>query len=206
VAVNDVFKRLMDAGVGFTQVPKDVAERLAGELSKAGDMRIEEAQRTVQTLVERGRQAGDRVASVVQDEVSRQIGRVIAQLDVIEERLQDLAARVGIGTGSGGEVVKTAVKAPAKRAAAKKAPARKAAAKAAPARKAAAKAAPARKAAAKAAPARKAAAKAAPARKAAAKAAPARKAAAKKAAAKKAAPTRAAAKKAAAPAAAPVTE
>ena len=129
------------------------------ELVKNGEVRRTEAAKTVESLIERGRETSAMIAEVVKAEVGK-------QLNWLANRVDDLERSAGVRRQPDRAGVATPPAAPAKKATAKKAPAKKAAAK-----KAAAKKAPAKKAAAK---------------KAAAKKAPAKKAAAKKAAAKKA--------------------
>src|SRR5690606_24075411 len=139
------------------------AQDAVGRLVAAGEVRREDAEQRVQSLVTRGREATDRITAQIQREVEKQTASLTKQFDKHQKQLEDLSTKV-----KGAAV--PAKKAPAKKAPAKKAPAKKASAKKAPAKKAAAKKAPAKKAAAKKAPAKKAAAK-----KSAAKKAPAKK-------------------------------
>ena len=178
---NDLFKRLVDAGVAFTEMSRQRAEQIVGDLSHRGEASMEEMQASVEHLVERSRVSTERLIAMVRDEV-------IAQL-------RSLGLVPPAGTAP---VVATVVDtAPAKQAAARKAPAKKAAPRKAPAtkaapRKAATRKAPVRKAAARKAPATK----AAP-RKAATTTAAPRKAPTKRAATRTAAPRKAPAKRAA---------
>ncbi|MEY2754136.1 MAG: Histone H1-like nucleoprotein, partial [Actinomycetota bacterium] len=103
----------------------------------------------VEQVVARGREAAEQLVATVQAEVAKHTARLTAQLEDLESRVDELAARLGV-TVPGKKVAPAAAPAPAvKKAAAKKAPAKKAAAKKAPAKKAAAKKAPAKKAPAK---------------------------------------------------------
>ena len=170
VMADNLIKRLLDAGVQFTETSRDRAESLVRELSDSGEMRRKDAERIVNDLVERGRESTEQFIATVRREVAKQMDLMAERMDDVEGRLDDLAKKIGMGTRSG----RSAKKAPAKKAPAKKAPAKKAPAKKAPAKKAPAKKAPAKKAPAKKAPARKAPAKKAPARKAPAKKAAAR--------------------------------
>ena len=177
---NDLIKRLIDAGLSFTQMSQAKAEEIAKDLQEAGQLRVDEAQATVQELMARGRENTENLMRLVQREVSKQLESMGVDLSDLEARVEDLAARVGIRTPGGGSSAAAASSAPASTATkrtAKKAPARKTTAKRAPAKKTAAKKAPAKKTTAKRAPAKKTAAK-----KTTAKKAPAKKTTAKKAA------------------------
>jgi polyhydroxyalkanoate synthesis regulator phasin len=161
MADNPLLKRLLDAGMHFTEMSQEQAEKVVKELVKSGQARRKDSEKLVQQLVERGRSTTEQVVSSVQSELSKQLGRFASQLDEIEGRVEEIARSVGIASKAAAKKVAPAKKAPAakKAAPAKKAPAAK---KAAPAKKAPAakKAAPAKKAPAakKAAPAQKAAA------------------------------------------------
>jgi colicin import membrane protein len=143
----DFVRELIDAGMNFTQMTRERAEKLVNELVREGQVRTEEYQRSVQDLLDRSRENAERLNEAVRT----QVVKVLTDLGILS------------GDGRAKKVGK-------KKAAAKKAPAKKkAAAKKAPAKKA-----PVKKAAAKKAPAKKkAAAKKAPAKRAAAKRAPA---------------------------------
>jgi polyhydroxyalkanoate synthesis regulator phasin len=152
MAAKPLFKRLLDAGMQFSEMSQQSAEKLVSDFVKAGEIRRKDAERTVGLLVERGRSSTEQVLASVQSEVSKQLGRFAEQIDDIEDRLEDLAERMGMrskssagATPSGG----AAKKAPAKKAPAKKAPAKKAPAKKTAAKKTAAKKAPVKKAAVK---------------------------------------------------------
>ena len=53
---NDLIKRLIDAGLSFTQMSQAKAEEIAKDLQEAGQLRVDEAQATVQDLMARGRE------------------------------------------------------------------------------------------------------------------------------------------------------
>jgi len=180
---NDLIKRLIDAGLSFTQMSQAKAEEIAKDLQEAGQLRVDEAQATVQELVNRGRENTENLMRLVQREVTKQLESMGVDLSDLEARVEDLAARVGIRTPGAANVTKawpsksrpttsTAKTTTAKRAPAKKTTAKKTTAKKAAAKKTTAKRAPAKKTAAK---------------KTTAKRAPAKKTTAKKTTAKKAA-------------------
>ena len=124
MADNDVIKRLIDAGVAFTEMTRQRAEQIVAGLTQRGEASVDEVQASVEHLLQRSRESTERIMGMVRDEVAR-------QLKVL-----------GVGAKSA-----PAKSAPAKKSVAKKAAPPKAAARKAPARRAAAKKAPARKAA-----------------------------------------------------------
>jgi len=152
---NDLIKRLIDAGLSFTQMSQAKAEEIAKDLQEAGQLRVDEAQATVQELVNRGRENTENLMRLVQREVTKQLESMGVDLSDLEARVEDLAARVGIRTPGAANVTKawpsksrpatstakttTAKRAPAKKTTAKKSAAKKTTAKRAPAKKTAAK-------------------------------------------------------------------
>jgi polyhydroxyalkanoate synthesis regulator phasin len=172
---NDLIKRLIDAGLSFTQMSQAKAEEIAKDLQEAGQLRVDEAQATVQELVARGRENTENLMRLVQREVSKQLESMGVDLSDLEARVEELAARVGLrtpGGGSSASAASTAASSAAKKSTAKKSTAKRTAAK---------------KTTAKRAPAKKTTAKRAPAKKTTAKKTTARKTTAKKSTAKKAA-------------------
>ena len=148
-----LLKRLLDTGAQFTEMSQKNAEKLVAVFSKAGQIRRKDAEKTVQQLVERGRATTEHVISLIQAEVSKQLGRFAKRLDDVEARVEDVAGNLGLASK-----VSAKKAAPAKKAAVKpaagpsgvaKVVTRKTAAKKATVKKAAAKKAPAKKAAAK---------------------------------------------------------
>ena len=142
-----VLKRLLDAGMQFTEMSQKNAEKLVSDFVKAGQLRRKDAEKTVQRLVERGRATTEHVVCLIQAEVAKQLGKFAERLDDIEARVEDVASNVGLGskasaakaaaqqaTGPSGVARVVTRKAPAKKAAVKKA-AKKAPAKKAPAKK-----------------------------------------------------------------------
>ena len=150
---NDLIKRLIDAGLSFTQMTQAKAEEIAKDLQEAGQLRVDEAQSTVQELMARGRENTENLVRLVQREVSKQLETMGVDLSDLEARVEELAARVGIrtpGSGPSASAASTAASSPAKKSTAKKstakrAPAKKSTAKRAPAKKTTAKRAPAKK-------------------------------------------------------------
>jgi polyhydroxyalkanoate synthesis regulator phasin len=151
---NSPVQKFLDAGVQFTEMTRKQAESIVTSWVKSGEVRRNDAEKTIQQLIARGKETSEKINAMVEAEVSKQVAAARSRFDELEARIESLAKQVGFPTSS-----TPAKKAPAKKqAAAKKAPAKKqAAAKKAPAKKqAAAKKAPAKKqAAAKKAPAKK---------------------------------------------------
>jgi len=182
---NDLIKRLIDAGLSFTQMSQAKAEEIAKDLQEAGQLRVDEAQATVQELMARGRENTENLMRLVQREVSKQLEAMGVDMSDLEARVEELAARVGIRTPGGGSSAggtSSATSSTAETSTAKKSTAKKSTAKRSTARKATAKRTAAKKTTAKRAPAKKTAAK-----KSTAKKTTARKSTAKKSTAKKAA-------------------
>ncbi len=166
---NDLIKRLIDAGLSFTQMSQAKAEEIARDLQEAGQLRVDEAQATVQDLMARGRENTENLVRLVQREVTKQLETMGVDLSDLEARVEDLAARIGLRTPSGGSTASagpssattaaattsTAKKSTAKRSTARKSTAKKSTAKRSTAKKTTAKRAPAKRSTAKKATAKK---------------------------------------------------
>jgi polyhydroxyalkanoate synthesis regulator phasin len=170
---NDLIKRLIDAGLSFTQMSQAKAEEIAKDLQEAGQLRVDEAQATVQELMARGRENTENLVRLVQREVSKQLETMGVDLSDLEARVEDLAARIGFRTPGGGSSASagassamttaattgTAKKTTARRSTAKKSTAKRSTAKKTAAKKTTAKRAPAKRSTAKKSTAKKTAAK-----------------------------------------------
>ena len=136
-----LLKRLLDAGMQFSEMSQSTAEKVVHDFVKTGAVRRKDAEKTVQMLVDRGRSSTEHLVATVQAEIANQLGRFASRIDDVESRLEEIAAKLGIASSPRpvAAPVKTAppVKAPAAKKAApvKKAPAAK---KVAPVTKAAA--------------------------------------------------------------------
>ncbi len=159
MAQNEALKRILEAGMNFTQITRSRAQEIVKDLVKEGEIHRDQAAKAVELILDRSRKNSEALMSTVRDEVNRQI--VKNGLIKREEVNQLVVKLVKKGKATTKGVAKAAKKAVAKKAPAKKAVAKKAPAKKAPAKKAVAKKAPAKKA-----PAKKAVAKKAPAKKA----------------------------------------
>jgi polyhydroxyalkanoate synthesis regulator phasin len=132
MAANTIVKRMLDAGVQFTEMSQSSAEKLVNEFVKAGQLRKKDAEEAVQELVDRGRSSTEHLFALVQSEVAKQLSRFADRVDGVEGRIEELAQSMGV-TSKPQAPAKTA---PAKKSPAKKAPVKKSAAKKAPAKKA----------------------------------------------------------------------
>ena len=140
MATNDLIKRLIDAGLSFTQMTQAKAEEIVKDMQDAGQLRVDDAQATVQELVARGRESTENLVRLVQREVTKQLESMGVDMSDLEARVEELAARVGLRSQApAAKAAAPAAAAPAKKAAAKKAPATKAATEKTAPRKAATK-------------------------------------------------------------------
>ncbi|MEO5724967.1 MAG: hypothetical protein ABIQ39_12345 [Ilumatobacteraceae bacterium] len=135
MASTSPLKRLIDAGMQFNEMTQAAAERIVGEMVRAGELRRKDAEQTVHQLVQRGRAATEQMIAAVRSEVTKQIALVAGRLDDIESRIEDLAKRAGLTSKPSPPSKSPAKKAAVKKAPVKKAPVKKAAVKKAPAKK-----------------------------------------------------------------------
>jgi len=70
---NQLMKRLLDAGMAFTQMTQAKAEGIVKELVSVGEVRVEEAQQQVSALLEKGRETSEALVALVRSEVQRQL-------------------------------------------------------------------------------------------------------------------------------------
>ena len=90
-------QNLIDSGLQFTEVPRKEAERMVRRLVNSGAVRRAEADKTVQSLIERGRQTSTLIAEIVKGEVARQLARLANRIDDVEDQLEGLVGRVSGG-------------------------------------------------------------------------------------------------------------
>ena len=157
---NDLIKRLIDAGLSFTQMTQARAEEIAKDLQDAGQLRMDEVQSTVQELMDRGRENTENLVRIVQREVTKQLENLGVDMTDLQARVEELTSRFSAwtsgATGAGprrgaaaGGAKRTARKSTAKTSGAKKTTAKKSAATKTAAKKTTAKKTTARKSAAK---------------------------------------------------------
>jgi polyhydroxyalkanoate synthesis regulator phasin len=73
MTTNPTFKKLLDAGVAFTQMTQARAEELVRDFVKLGDLRADEVQANVQELVDQSRKSAEQLVTLVSAEVARQL-------------------------------------------------------------------------------------------------------------------------------------
>jgi polyhydroxyalkanoate synthesis regulator phasin len=122
-------KKFIEAGVQFSEMSRDKAEEIVRKMVKSGDLRAKDAEQTIQTLVDRGRETTERIAAGVQAEVAKQLAVLQTQFELLESKLESLTGR---GSGPAPEPappepapVATVSKARTKKSAAKKSAAKK---------------------------------------------------------------------------------
>ena len=88
---NSTIEKLIDAGIQFTEMSKKQADAFVSKLVKAGDVQRQEAERVAQALIDRGRETSERISSMVQAEVSREVGWLNDRYDELEQQFEALA-------------------------------------------------------------------------------------------------------------------
>jgi polyhydroxyalkanoate synthesis regulator phasin len=87
-------QKLLEAGVQFTEMSRQQAETFVRALVKSGEVRRKDAEDTIQSLVERSRETTDRVATLVQQEVSKQVTTIAEQYEDLENRIEALTGQL----------------------------------------------------------------------------------------------------------------
>ena len=103
-----LLKRMLDAGMQFTEMSQEQAEKLVKEFVKAGQARRKDSSELVQQLVDRGRTATEQWVSAAQSEIGKQLNRFAGRLDEVESRVEELAAglrrlEIEMGVDAGGQ-------------------------------------------------------------------------------------------------------
>ena len=142
--VQDLFRRLLDSGVAFTQMTQERAEAIVRDLVRAGEVQSEQTTRFVQEILEQSRQNTERLLETVRNEVREQVASLgLADRDDIQalrDAVNRLRSRTAAATGTAARTASSTRKTTAKKASGAKKTARKTTAKkASGARKTAAK-------------------------------------------------------------------
>lgn len=95
MAANPLLKRMLDAGMQFTEMSQKQAEKLVKEFVKAGQARKKDSDEMVRQIVDRGRNLSEQIVATVQAEFAKQAARFASRLDDLEATVEGLAARVG---------------------------------------------------------------------------------------------------------------
>ncbi len=96
MAANPLLKRMLDAGMQFTEMSQKQAEKLVKEFVKVGQARKKDSDEMVRQIVDRGRDLSEQMVAMVQAELAKQMGKFAGRLDDVEARVEALAARVGL--------------------------------------------------------------------------------------------------------------
>src|SRR5436853_3966842 len=69
----DMLRRYLDAGIAFTQMTRERAEAIIGDLVHAGEVQREQFQERVEDLVERSRRNTEQLVELVRREINQQL-------------------------------------------------------------------------------------------------------------------------------------
>lgn len=100
---NPLLKRLLDAGLQFTEMSREQADKLVKEFVRSGQAKRKDREVLVEQLLERGRAVSEGVAAVIQREIGKHLATVVARLDDVEDRVEELAGRLGSAVVRGGK-------------------------------------------------------------------------------------------------------
>ena len=96
MAEDDLLRRLLDAGMTFSAMTQARAESLIRDLVRQGEVQAEQAQATIDELLDRSRRNSERWLEAVRSEIDQQIANLnLATRDDIErlvQRFADVAA------------------------------------------------------------------------------------------------------------------
>jgi polyhydroxyalkanoate synthesis regulator phasin/uncharacterized protein YjbJ (UPF0337 family) len=126
MAEDDLLRRLLDAGMTFSAMTQARAEALIRDLVKQGEVQAEQAQATIDELLDRSRRNSERWLEAIRSEIDQQITKLdLATRGDIEravQRFADTAAAVFhqmMPERFGGPADKPTAPAPAEKSAAK---------------------------------------------------------------------------------------
>lgn len=127
MATNPLLKKMLDAGMQFTEISQKQAEKLVKEFVKVGQARKKDSDEMVRQIVDRGRTLSEQIVATVQTEFAKQMGKFAGRLDDVEGRVEALAAKMTEAAKSAtdkvSEVAKSATDKVAEKVEAKMAPA-----------------------------------------------------------------------------------
>ncbi len=96
MAANPLLKRMLDAGMQFTEMSQKQAEKLVKEFVKVGQARKKDSDEMVRQIVDRGRNLSEQIVATVQAELAKQMSNFAVRLDDVEGRVEALAAKVSV--------------------------------------------------------------------------------------------------------------
>jgi polyhydroxyalkanoate synthesis regulator phasin len=123
-AANDLFRRLLDSGITFTQMTQQRAEAIVRDLVRAGEVQSEQTTQLVQDIVDRSRQNTERLLETIRTEIREQVAalgladrdEVQAVRDAVNRLTRRTAASVGAATAPARRAAAGTRKATAKKA------------------------------------------------------------------------------------------
>ena len=84
-AANDLFRRLLDSGVAFTQMTQERAEAIVRDLVRAGEVQSEQTTRFVQEILDQSRQNTERLLETIRKEIREQVAALnLADRDEVQ--------------------------------------------------------------------------------------------------------------------------
>jgi polyhydroxyalkanoate synthesis regulator phasin len=93
-AANDLFRRLLDSGVAFTQMTQERAEAIVRDLVRAGEVQSEQTTRFVQEILDQSRQNTERLLETIRTEIREQVAALgLADRDEVQS-LRDAVNRL----------------------------------------------------------------------------------------------------------------
>jgi polyhydroxyalkanoate synthesis regulator phasin len=98
MAANPLLKKMLDAGMQFTEMSQKQAEKLVKEFVKAGQARKKDSDDMVRQIVDRGRTLSEQIVAAVQAELAKQMSKFASRLDEVEGRVEALASKVGLAS------------------------------------------------------------------------------------------------------------
>jgi polyhydroxyalkanoate synthesis regulator phasin len=117
---NDLFRRLLDSGVAFTQMTQQRAEAIVRDLVRAGEVQSEQTTQLVQDILDRSRQNTERLLETIRSEIREQVAALgLANRDEVQALREAVNRLRGRTAAAGRTTVKKA--SGTKKAAAKKA-------------------------------------------------------------------------------------
>jgi polyhydroxyalkanoate synthesis regulator phasin len=101
---NDLFRRLLDSGIAFTQMTQERAEAIVRDLVRAGEVQSEQTSRFVQDILDQSRQNTERLLETIRSEVREQVSALgLADRDDIQalrDAVNRLRSRTATATGT----------------------------------------------------------------------------------------------------------
>ncbi len=118
MAEADPLRKYVEAGIAFTQLTKARAEAIVRELVKAGDVHREQAQDSVEELLDRSRKSTEGIAWLVRREIEKQLSSMgFATRDEVDKLEARIDGRLAAMAAAGAPAAKPSKAGPPKKAA-----------------------------------------------------------------------------------------